>query len=317
MVPFLLLALIAQDEPVPTTTVPATPPTAEAPAEITPAGAPSDDYEFVGWCKGVLSGHMALAERVQTVLPLDEVQQKIGAAYLKGYDQALRIGGKSRSPEAREAAKRAEQAARANWDQAMRADLQLAADTYLAWQLPGRCEHAAKRVAGRDDLFRMAPSVEDADDAPISSGASAAAEPAPAPAEAVPAVAAAPAAAPAESSLLNPTLLTTEGGLNSTPSGGLISVDATTEPPSNAAPSALAGVEAPAEAPLNAAPSELASIETPATPAPTPAETAEPAAAVAPAATQGGDAKPADKAESSDKLVKMPKKGRLLPFGRK
>ena len=66
-------------------------------ADYTPDGAPRDDYNFTAWCRGVLEGHMALAEHVQSVLPLDEVQQKVGNAYLKGYDEALRIGKRGRS----------------------------------------------------------------------------------------------------------------------------------------------------------------------------------------------------------------------------
>jgi hypothetical protein len=127
-----------------------------------PRGAPKDDFAFVAWCDGVLAGHMDLAQRVQSVLPLDPEQEKIGHAYLEGYEKAL-----AKSPEGRtEAGHQRAIDARAigwnNWDQARNADAKLAADTYLAWQLPGRCEHVAIRLSGDKDLFRMAPTVEEA-----------------------------------------------------------------------------------------------------------------------------------------------------------
>jgi hypothetical protein len=150
-------------------------------AEFTPPGAPQDDYAFVAWCDGVLSGHMDLAERVRDVLPLDEVQQKVGKAYLHGYEVALAKGEKGRSPEALALAKAAREQGWMNWEPTRKADKKLAADSYLAWQLPGRCEHAAVRVSGDKNLFRSAPSFEDVAamgvETPIGSGP--AAEPAP------------------------------------------------------------------------------------------------------------------------------------------
>ena len=37
-------------------------------ADVIPKGAPSDDYEFVAWCAGILSGHMELFGRVKPEL---------------------------------------------------------------------------------------------------------------------------------------------------------------------------------------------------------------------------------------------------------
>jgi hypothetical protein len=162
--PSLLLALAAGAQfagPALAETAAATPLPQPGEAEYTPEGAPHDDYNFTAWCEGVLEGHMALAEHVKSVLPLDEVQQKIGKAYLAGYEEALRIGRKGRSEAELDAAQAVRYAARANWNTAMQADLHLGADTYLAWQLPGRCEHAAKRIAKRDDIFKLAPSDAD------------------------------------------------------------------------------------------------------------------------------------------------------------
>jgi hypothetical protein len=126
-------------------------------AERLPAGAPKDDFAFVAWCDGVLSGHMDLAERVKDVLPLDPVQQKIGNAYLAAYEKALKGAKEGATAAGRKRAEAAHQIGWKNWDKARKADKHLAADTYLAWQLPGRCEHAAIRLSGDKDLFRMSP----------------------------------------------------------------------------------------------------------------------------------------------------------------
>lgn len=262
-------------------------------ADYTPDGAPRDDYNFTAWCRGVLEGHMALAEHVQSVLPLDEVQQKVGAAYLKGYDEALRIGRRGRSDAEIDAAEAIRFAARANWNTAMQSPLQLGADTYLAWQLPGRCEHAAKRVAKRDDIFQMGPGSGDneAMSARMSPGdeLSPARPQAPgAPVAAAPvvtetaAVAAPPEPTPGEASQL-------------------VSVDALTMAPvesyaddTAAAVDPVIEEDAPPPAP-EAAPVEVAAA--PAEPAPAPA--AQPAR------------------DANGRLITMPRKGRLFPWGRR
>jgi hypothetical protein len=132
---------------------------------------------------------MDIAMRVQDVLPLDDVQQKVGKAYLKAYETALTKGEGVQSAETLQEAETARQTGWMNWEPVRKADKQLAADSYLAWQLPGRCEHAAVRVAGDPNLFKMAPTLDEVVaagvDAPLSSGAQAAlpepAAPAPAP----------------------------------------------------------------------------------------------------------------------------------------
>src|SRR3954464_13032802 len=91
-----LMLLAAQDQPVATAHGRVAPPSPTAPAaaasedpDYMPQGAPKDDYAFVAWCDGVLAGHMDLADRVKDVLPVDDVQQKVGKAYLRAYVRAL------------------------------------------------------------------------------------------------------------------------------------------------------------------------------------------------------------------------------------
>ena len=152
---------------------------AETLADRIPAGAPKDDFGFVAWCDGVLAGHMDLAERVQSVLPLDPVQQKIGQAYLQAYEKALTGSKEGKTEAGRKRAEAAREIGWKNWGPARKANKQLAADTYLAWQLPGHCEKAAIRLSGDQDLFRMSPTVQEVEamgeEAPVANAQAAAA----------------------------------------------------------------------------------------------------------------------------------------------
>jgi hypothetical protein len=122
-----------------------------------PQGAPEDDYRFVAWCDGVLAGHMDIAERVKDVLPIDDVQQKIGKSYLRAYVRALDSSPQSKTAEGRQAAETARLDGFNKWEQARNADHKLAAETYLSYQLPPRCEHAALRLSHNPNLFKSTP----------------------------------------------------------------------------------------------------------------------------------------------------------------
>jgi hypothetical protein len=289
--PLFLLALATAVAPgLSAVAAPAAAPAARAPqpgeADYTPDGAPRDDYNFTAWCRGVLEGHMALAEHVQSVLPLDEVQQKVGAAYLKGYDEALRIGRRGRSDAEIDAAEAIRFAARANWNTAMQSPLQLGADTYLAWQLPGRCEHAAKRVAKRDDIFQMGPGSGDTE--AMSSRMNASDELSPARVQAPAAVAAPSEPAPARAPVEDPQL---------------VSVDALTmSPVETYADETTAAVDPVIDETAPPAAAEAA-------PEPAPVEVATAPAGPAPAAQPARD--------SNGRLISMPRKGRLFPWGRR
>ncbi|HWE47376.1 MAG TPA: hypothetical protein VG407_15240 [Caulobacteraceae bacterium] len=127
-----------------------------------PKGAPSDDYAFVAWCDGVLSGHMDLAAHLSDVLPLDDVQQTIGHDYLRAYAQAMATSPESKTAEGRKRAEAARLDGWSRWEAARNTpDKNLAVNTYLAYQLPGRCEHAAERLSHNPKLFARAPSVDE------------------------------------------------------------------------------------------------------------------------------------------------------------
>ena len=124
-----------------------------------PPGAPSDDYGLVGWCQGALNGHMSLYSAVRPELKklsrsgeskedaeMETAQMQAGREYLDLYDRALRAadgrnGGvdKTRAVVAREAGGHI-------WDEASRADPQTRMWSWIMWELPARCETAARRL---------------------------------------------------------------------------------------------------------------------------------------------------------------------------
>ncbi|MGZ3275562.1 MAG: hypothetical protein ACXU82_01240 [Caulobacteraceae bacterium] len=137
--------------------------------EPVPAGAPSDDYGFVSWCSGALSGHMALYQQVKPELDslpdskpketaaLDSEQMKAGREYLELYKKATGAAEKA-SPRAigeRGAAER--QRGDAIWNTARSTtDRKAAMWTWLSWELPGRCETAAERLYEKSLLSAQA-----------------------------------------------------------------------------------------------------------------------------------------------------------------
>jgi hypothetical protein len=119
-----------------------------------PAGAPADDFGLVAWCHGALRGHMALAAQIGET---DEEQDTIGREYLKGYDAALTAAAQGKTKKGAAEAKAAREAGYNSWEAARTSsNPAIQKDTYLGWQLPGRCEHAAKRIAGNPNLFGAA-----------------------------------------------------------------------------------------------------------------------------------------------------------------
>ena len=65
---FLALSLLAAEQPA--TETPAAPPAVE---DVLPAGAPKDDYLFVGWCYGTLRAYLDLHDRVMPEVTRIEV----------------------------------------------------------------------------------------------------------------------------------------------------------------------------------------------------------------------------------------------------
>jgi hypothetical protein len=162
---FLALALLAQDAPAPAAT-------AEGPV---PAGAPSDDFGLVAWCHGALTGHMDLYSAVKPELDklsddptretLDQQQMAAGREYLDLYSRALNAAERA-SPQG--LAARGEAARKQGsgiWGPAANAtDPKTRMWSWLMWELPGRCETAARRLEEQATL--AAPALRGAEPEP-------------------------------------------------------------------------------------------------------------------------------------------------------
>jgi hypothetical protein len=97
---------------------------------------------------------MELAEQIGES---DEEQQAIGREYLASYEAALKAAPQSRTADGARTAAAARQTGYATWAAARTAqNRETQKFTYLGWQLPGRCEHAAKRLSGNADLMGAA-----------------------------------------------------------------------------------------------------------------------------------------------------------------
>lgn len=166
LAPLFALALMTAEPPstAPLATAPKAPPD-----EPVPPGAPSDDYGFVSWCSGALSGHMALYKQVkpeldslpdprpQETAALDADQMKAGREYLDLYKKATDAAEKASPRPIAERGATERQHGEAIWNTARSAsDKKAAMWTYLSWELPGRCETAAERLYEKSLLSAQA-----------------------------------------------------------------------------------------------------------------------------------------------------------------
>jgi hypothetical protein len=172
----LALALFAQDAAAQTpAAAPATPPAStEGPV---PPGAPEDDYGLVAWCHGALSGHMQLYKQVKptldtlqndpkvqgggvspgaTTAQMDEQQMAAGREYLALYTRAIKAA-ETANPRIRTRGEQARAKGAGIWAPASNAvDPKTTMWSWLMWELPGRCETAAKRLEERSLLLAPA-----------------------------------------------------------------------------------------------------------------------------------------------------------------
>lgn len=152
---------------------PATAASKKTPAQMAfdeplPPGAPADDYEFVAWCHGALSGHLELFKTVQkdlNALPdpdpkataaADLEMVQAGEQYLTLYEQAMRAAEKA-SPQPIEAKGLvARRQGSSIWNAAAVAAPTTRMWSWTFWVLPGRCEYAAERLYERSMLAGQA-----------------------------------------------------------------------------------------------------------------------------------------------------------------
>ncbi|HTK33907.1 MAG TPA: hypothetical protein VL358_01300 [Caulobacteraceae bacterium] len=165
-------ALAAADGPIATSpelrpAAPAASPAPSAPlgpvrdADI-PASAPTDDYGFVAWCHGALTGHMELHDRVRPELQKvspgsdDSKLMAAGEEYLALYARALKAAEKASPSNIHNRGAEADAAGYRIWSAARAAEPRTQMWSYLMWELPPRCEIVAKQLEERSTLFAEA-----------------------------------------------------------------------------------------------------------------------------------------------------------------
>jgi len=113
-----------------------------------PRGAPSEDYPLVAWCDALVSGHVRLGESLTDRNPEDLEIMRLGRLEASDFRSALAIAAPRQTAAARAAAAQAAEAATARWTPLMAQEDETARSQAfgLFFGLPGRCEHAARRI---------------------------------------------------------------------------------------------------------------------------------------------------------------------------
>lgn len=118
-----------------------------------PRGAPTADYPLVAWCAALVEGHIALGRTLTTRADdLDRDIIRLGGLEAADFRDALRAGQSRQTPATLAAAREAEAEAAGKWTPLMaQEDERARSEAFgLFFGLPGRCEHAARRV--RDNI---------------------------------------------------------------------------------------------------------------------------------------------------------------------
>jgi hypothetical protein len=154
------LALLSQPAPAPqegpvVTAAPAGAETGEsqrfreavAYANPMPRGAPEADYPLVAWCEALVNGHVALGETLTDADPLDADIIRLGRLEAADFRAALQAAEPRQSAAGRAAARAAAAEATAKWAPLAGQDEAVRSQAFgLFFGLPGRCEHAARRI---------------------------------------------------------------------------------------------------------------------------------------------------------------------------
>ena len=113
-----------------------------------PRGAPTEDYPLVAWCDALVSGHVRLGETLTDRNPEDLEIIRLGRLEASDFRSALASAGSRQTPAVRAAATQAAAAATARWTPLLAQDDEAARSQAfgLFFGLPGRCEHAARRI---------------------------------------------------------------------------------------------------------------------------------------------------------------------------
>ena len=112
-----------------------------------PRGAPESDYPLVAWCEALVNGHVALGETLSNRDPLDQDIIRLGRLEADDFRSALDAAEPRQTAASRAAAAAAAAEATAQWAPLVGRDEVVRSQAFgLFFGLPGRCEHAARRI---------------------------------------------------------------------------------------------------------------------------------------------------------------------------
>ncbi len=112
-----------------------------------PRGAPEADYPLVAWCEALVNGHVALGETLTSADDLDRDIIRLGKLEAADFRAALNAAEPRQSAASRAAARAAAAEAAAKWTPLVGTDETVRSQAFgLFFGLPGRCEHAARRL---------------------------------------------------------------------------------------------------------------------------------------------------------------------------
>lgn len=125
-----------------------------------PRGAPTSDYALVAWCDALVTGHVALGESLTGADALDRDIIRLGKLEAQDFREALAAAAPRQTPAARAEAERLAAQRLASWDVFEDQDEATRSQAFgLFMGLPGRCEHAARRI--RDNITTPPATPED------------------------------------------------------------------------------------------------------------------------------------------------------------
>jgi len=112
-----------------------------------PRGAPEADYPLVAWCEALVNGHVALGESLTDADPLDRDIVRLGKLEAADFRSALETARPRQNAATLEAARAAAAEAAAKWAPLKDQEEAVRSQAFgLFFGLPGRCEHAARRL---------------------------------------------------------------------------------------------------------------------------------------------------------------------------
>jgi hypothetical protein len=145
--------LIVGHTDAPASTSAARNPTIADEADPLPPGTPTDDYEFMGWCTGILSGHMELYTKVKPQLDViskrwnsvDEDNKQEADQQVEGHKLLARFRGVMAKAEAQKpslgpSGQAAVKKGLDNWAKIDSVDAQTQAYSWMNFGLPIQCE---------------------------------------------------------------------------------------------------------------------------------------------------------------------------------